>query len=148
MAIPQTENPAWGFYGTIRSSGLDADHAWAVALPIVAQWWAGSHERIAQQRARLFLDGQGGRHLAIEVRFTACFIVERIENGKSRRSFLYREPGNGTWFGIHQRQCTAQKVFQLLFLAGLCLKRNVQREFAHRILQKMTIPRALLHQRA
>lgn len=64
MNALRTENPDYGFYGTMRSSGYDAEAAWAVALPIVAAFWPAAHPRIAAKRARIFLDSSGGRHLA------------------------------------------------------------------------------------
>lgn len=63
-SIPRTENPDFGFYGTMRSAGRNPDLAWSIALPIVAAFWPVAHPRIAEKRARLFLDGAGGRHLA------------------------------------------------------------------------------------
>lgn len=62
--IPRTENPDYGFYGTMRSAGRNPDLAWSIALPIVAAFWPVAHPRIAEKRARLFLDSAGGRHLA------------------------------------------------------------------------------------
>lgn len=66
MTLPflQTENRDYGFYGTMLSAGLDADAAWAIALPIIAAFWPAAHERIAARCARTFLDSAGGRHLA------------------------------------------------------------------------------------
>lgn len=60
----RTENPAHGFYGTMRSAGHNPDDAWNIALPIVAAFWPAAHPRIAEKRARIFLDSSGGRHLA------------------------------------------------------------------------------------
>ena len=62
--IPRTENADHGFYGTMRSAGHDPDAAWSIVLPIVAAFWPCAHPRIAEKRARLFLDSAGGRHLA------------------------------------------------------------------------------------
>lgn len=62
--IPRTENPAFGFYGTIAGAGHDPDAAWSIALPIIAGFWPAAHPRIAEKRARIFLDCPGGRHLA------------------------------------------------------------------------------------
>lgn len=64
MTALRTENQDYGFYGTMKSAGYDADAAWNIALPIVAAFWPLAHERIAAKRARLFLDSSGGRHLA------------------------------------------------------------------------------------
>lgn len=59
-----TENPDFGFYGTMASAGRNPDLAWTIALPIVAAFWPDAHPRIAERRARIFLDCPGGRHLA------------------------------------------------------------------------------------
>ncbi len=62
--LPLTENPDYGFYGTMRGAGRDPDRAWAIALPVIARYWPMAHPRIAERRARIFLDCAGGRHLA------------------------------------------------------------------------------------
>lgn len=64
MPLPRTENPAYGFYGTMRGTGRDPERAWAIALPVVARYWPLAHPRVAEKRARIFLDCAGGRHLA------------------------------------------------------------------------------------
>jgi hypothetical protein len=62
--IQRTENPDYGFYGTMQSAGHNPDVAWSIALPIVAAFWPVAHPRFAEKRARHFLDSAGGRHLA------------------------------------------------------------------------------------
>jgi hypothetical protein len=62
-----TENPEWGFFGTIRSQGRDSNAAWAIAIETVADFWPSAHRKIALRRARQFLDSSGGRHLADDV---------------------------------------------------------------------------------
>ena len=79
MPLPLTENPAYGFYGTIRSHGHDPDEAWAIALPIVANYWRAAHPRIAEKRARIFLDCPGGRHLADCVAYRHKGLAAAIE---------------------------------------------------------------------
>ena len=59
--IPTTENPAHGFFGTIRHHA-DPDTTWALALPAIA---AATHSPEAAVRA--FLDSRHGRHFADEV---------------------------------------------------------------------------------
>lgn len=62
--MPESENRDFGFYGTVRSAGHDPDEAWTIALPIIASFWPTAHRRVAEKRARIFLDCPGGRHLA------------------------------------------------------------------------------------
>jgi hypothetical protein len=56
-----TQNPHWGFFGTIRHHG-DPDEAWPLALSAVARATAASELAV-----RDFLDSRHGRHFADDV---------------------------------------------------------------------------------
>jgi hypothetical protein len=57
--IPQSENTAWGFYGTM---GERAEEAWPIAVKAVAEATGREFEDV-----RAFLDARHGRHFANEV---------------------------------------------------------------------------------
>ena len=59
--VPATENPAWGFYGTIRHHA-DPDEAWPIAMETVI-----ASTRCSLLGARAFLDSRMGRHFADDV---------------------------------------------------------------------------------
>src|SRR6266404_6026141 len=80
--------------------------------------------RLGQQLARFGHQRRGD--LAVEVGVAAGLVIERIEYRKGRRAILHREPGDGSRFGLHQRQRRFQELRDLLLLAGLGLKGNVQ----------------------
>jgi hypothetical protein len=61
MTAPQTANPDWGFFGTIRHHAEPAD-AWNQALSAIAA--ATGYPAAA---VRDFLDSRHGRHFADEV---------------------------------------------------------------------------------
>jgi hypothetical protein len=85
----RTENPGFGFYGTIAGHGFDPDAAWRAALGAVASWWPVAHWHVAKRRARIFLDGSGGRHLADDIAGRAA-TVEEIESAIRERLPAYR----------------------------------------------------------
>ena len=60
-SLPATENPAWGFYGTIRHHA-DAEQAWPIAMAAVI-----ASTRCSPTAARAFLDSRMGRHFADDV---------------------------------------------------------------------------------
>lgn len=59
--IPATENPAWGFFGTITHHA-EPQAAWAMALPIIAEMTGCDFDEV-----RAFLDSRHGRHFADHV---------------------------------------------------------------------------------
>jgi len=59
--LSKTENPAWGFYGTIRHHA-DPDEAWSTAMETVM-----ASTRCSPAGARAFLDSRMGRHFADDV---------------------------------------------------------------------------------
>jgi hypothetical protein len=61
MTTPQTANPDWGFFGTIRHHAEPAD-AWNQALSAIAAATGCSAAAV-----RDFLDSRHGRHFADEV---------------------------------------------------------------------------------
>ncbi|MGH6811348.1 MAG: hypothetical protein ACREQH_15520 [Candidatus Binatus sp.] len=61
MTTPQTANPAWGFFGTIRYHAEPAD-AWNQALSAIAVATGCPAAAV-----RDFLDSRHGRHFADEV---------------------------------------------------------------------------------
>lgn len=63
-----TQNPAFGFYGTIETAGLDAERAWEAAFEAIADA-ADAHDENAYgpDAVRLFLDSRDGRHFADQV---------------------------------------------------------------------------------
>ncbi|GAB5502776.1 hypothetical protein [Pyruvatibacter sp.] len=73
--VPSTENPDWGFFGTI-SSHHDADNAWSAAMSAISD--ATFSEAPA---VRLFLDSRHGRHFADSV-------VDRLAAGASLQSAI------------------------------------------------------------
>lgn len=56
-----TRNEAWGFYGA-TAGFTDADAAWAIAAPAIAEATTGNAEGV-----RDFLDSRYGRHFADDV---------------------------------------------------------------------------------
>lgn len=60
-AVPSTENPAWGFHGTIRHHA-DPEQAWPIAIQTVI-----ASTRCSSAAARAFLDNRMGRHFADDV---------------------------------------------------------------------------------
>ena len=59
--IPGTQNPDWGFFGTIRHD-TDPEQAWDTALPAIATATGCAHTAVGD-----FLDSRHGRHFADEV---------------------------------------------------------------------------------
>lgn len=59
--ILETQNPDWGFYGTMRHH-VAADTAWDAAFPAVMRATGCDAEE-----ARIYLDSRYGRHFADEV---------------------------------------------------------------------------------
>ena len=57
--LPTTENPDWGFWGTMDNH---ADKAWPLAIKIIGQTTGLEPEAV-----RAFLDSRYGRHFADEV---------------------------------------------------------------------------------
>ena len=60
-SIPTSQNPDWGFFGTIRHDA-DPERAWNTALPAIADATG-----CPETAARDFLDSRHGRHFADEV---------------------------------------------------------------------------------
>jgi hypothetical protein len=58
----ETQNPVFGFFGTMGCIGQDARAAWAIAMPLIKAATAASAEGV-----RAFLDSRDGRHFADEV---------------------------------------------------------------------------------
>jgi hypothetical protein len=58
---PSTNNPAWGFFGTIRHHA-DPDRAWPIAMEVVI-----ASTQCSPAAARAFLDSRMGRHFADDV---------------------------------------------------------------------------------
>jgi len=59
--IPTSQNPDWGFFGTIRHDA-DPEQAWNMALPAIADTTGCTATAV-----RDFLDSRSGRHFADEV---------------------------------------------------------------------------------
>lgn len=59
--IPATQNPEWGFFGTITHHA-EPQAAWALALPAIVAATGCSVDEV-----RAFLDSRHGRHFADEV---------------------------------------------------------------------------------
>lgn len=62
--MAKTQNPNFGFYGTIQHYGHDADTAWDMAVDAIVAFFPAMNPRIAARKAAVFLDSAGGRHLA------------------------------------------------------------------------------------
>ena len=60
--IPQTENTDWGFYGTMNTTGGNAEEAWPLAFTTVKEATGCSDEEVLA-----FLDSRAGRHFADSV---------------------------------------------------------------------------------
>ena len=58
-----TENPCWGFYGTIENAGHDADQAWQLATTAITDA-TQAHDGYGPEGVRDFLDSRDGRHFA------------------------------------------------------------------------------------
>ncbi len=58
----ETQNPVFGFFGTMGCVGQDARAAWAIALPLIE-----AVTGCAAEGVRAFLDSRDGRHFADEV---------------------------------------------------------------------------------
>ena len=61
MSTPQTANPDWGFFGTIRHHA-DPGTGWAIALPAITKATG-----CPETAVRDFLDSAQGRHFADDV---------------------------------------------------------------------------------
>lgn len=57
--IPTTQNPGWGFWGTMKEQ---ADAAWPIAMSAISD---ATHQPLESVKA--FLDSRHGRHFADEV---------------------------------------------------------------------------------
>jgi len=79
--LPATENPAWGFYGTIRHHA-DPDEAWPIAMETVI-----ASTRCSPPGARAFLDSRMGRHFADDVASSLArgLTLERAIAGSASR---------------------------------------------------------------
>jgi hypothetical protein len=64
----KTQNPTWGFFGTIERAGESAETAWELAFTAI-QDATGAHDGNAYgpEGVRDFLDSRDGRHFADEV---------------------------------------------------------------------------------
>ena len=60
-SIPQTQNPEWGFFGTVSHHG-DAEIAWPLAINTISVATQLPTETVA-----IFLDSRHGRHFADDV---------------------------------------------------------------------------------
>lgn len=58
----ETQNPVFGFFGTISNLGQDAHAAWATATALILETTGASAEGV-----RAYLDSRDGRHFADEV---------------------------------------------------------------------------------
>jgi len=79
--VPSTENPAWGFHGTIRHH-VDPAQAWPTAIqPVIAS------TRCSPAAARAFLDSRMGRHFADDVAngLSSGLTLERAIAGSALR---------------------------------------------------------------
>lgn len=61
-AAQTTNNPAFGFWGTMACTGQPSNTAWAIALPLIM-----TATSCTAEAARDFLDSTHGRHFADEV---------------------------------------------------------------------------------
>jgi hypothetical protein len=68
------------------------------------------------------------------MRVASGLVVECVEDRECGRPLLDGEPRDRARLGIHQGEGGAQEVSDLLLLARLCLQRNVERKFCHRLL--------------
>jgi hypothetical protein len=60
--ILETQNTAWGFYGTMSRANADSAHAWELAFAGLAAATGATAEQV-----RAFLDSSHGRHFADDV---------------------------------------------------------------------------------
>lgn len=61
-AVPTTQNPDYGFYGTCFDADLDAQRCWTAAVGEIAKV-----SRQPAEDAAVFLDTRHGRHFADDV---------------------------------------------------------------------------------
>lgn len=64
----KTQNPEWGFFGTIERAGESPETAWALAFEAI-QDVTGAHDKTCYgpEGVRDFLDSRDGRHFADEL---------------------------------------------------------------------------------
>jgi hypothetical protein len=64
LAIPTTENPEWGFFGTMtrQASASSAEAAWSTAVTAIVAATTCTPDEV-----RVFLDSRYGRHFADDV---------------------------------------------------------------------------------
>jgi hypothetical protein len=116
--LPSTENPAWGFYGTIRHHA-NPDEAWPLAMEIVI----GS-TRCSPHGARAFLDSRMGRHFA-----------DDVANGLARGQPLERaiEASASRWMGWSIGRRTSRETGVprgLPYLTGFVMAAEIDAEAA------------------
>lgn len=114
----QTENPAWGFWGTI-SHQADPAEAWAFAFQAIR-----TATGCTEPRVRDFLDSRHGRHFADDVVNGLCkgpaigvAVDEAVTphnlacyRGHLRNHILHREHGIGA---LNLSQVTARSILDL-----------------------------------
>src|SRR5271166_429153 len=71
------------------------------------------------------------RDLAVEVRLTAAFVGESIEDGEPVRPHPDREPCCGVWFVVHHLASVGQEGRNLLLLSWLGFELNIKRMPCH-----------------
>lgn len=62
MTMPATQNPDYGFFGTIATAGLDAQAYWTTAVQVIA-----AEADLSNAEVRPFLDSKHGRYFADSV---------------------------------------------------------------------------------
>jgi hypothetical protein len=72
LAVPTTENPEWGFFGTMtrQTSASPTEAVWTAALTAIVAATACTPDE-----ARVFLDNRYGRHFADDV--TGCLLANQ-----------------------------------------------------------------------
>lgn len=95
VTLPETQNPAWGFWGTMKDQAAEA---WPLAVQILCAKTGQSPEA-----ARAFLDSRHGRHFADNVSseiLASASLREAIETVALRLMSMTISPRISRDFGI------------------------------------------------
>ena len=116
--IPATQNPDWGFFGTIRHDA-DPDAAWNIALTAIADATG-----CAVTAVRDFLDSRHGRHFADDV-------ANRLFQGLTMNAAI--NTAIARWMGWRIGRRTARETGiprDLPYLTGFVANAQIEAEMA------------------
>ena len=117
-SIPQTQNPEWGFFGTVSHHG-DAEIAWPIAINTI-----GDATQLPAETVAIFLDSRDGRHFADDV-------ANELTTGKALASAI--EAATARWMGWRISARTAHETGiprGLPYLTGYVLHAEIEADTA------------------